>query len=202
MFLELLLIALRSVPQLDVCRTARSFAEAEDAIRSESFDIALLDYFLPQGSGLELARLLREVAPETVRIMLTAHTEAFLPETAHEDTELFRKVIDKVGSLDVLRTEIEGIIRERDPDAGAPGVDPCAALTTREREIFRLVGEGHPNKMIAARLFISQRTVESHRKTISRKLGMSGSELVRASALYGQPLPVNPGGLPARPPGA
>lgn len=183
MFLELLLIALRGIPRLEVSRTARTFAEASRMIREERFDIAILDYMLPDGSGLDLARELGRTSPDTVVVMLTAHIQSLLPQQAIAEAGRIRAVVDKVGSLDSLRTEIEAFIRERDPRAQAE-IHPEATLTRRELEIFKLVGEGLPNKQIAAQLFISQRTVESHRKTISRKMGMSGSELVRHAALF------------------
>ncbi|MBN8458546.1 MAG: response regulator transcription factor [Verrucomicrobia bacterium] len=183
MFLDLLLIALRGIPRLEICRTARTFAEASEALRQERYDIAILDYMLPDGSGLDLARELGRSSPNTVVVMLTAHIQSLLPQQAIAEAGRIRAVVDKVGSLDSLRAEIEAFIRERDPQARTD-VHPETSLTRRELEIFRLVGEGLPNKQIAARLFISQRTVESHRKTISRKMGMSGSELVRHAALF------------------
>lgn len=183
MFLELLLIALRGIPRLEICRTARTFAEASEALRQERYDIAILDYMLPDGSGLDLARELGRSSPDTVVVMLTAHIQSLIPQQALAEAGRIRAVVDKVGSLDTLRTEIEAFIRERDPQSRTDA-HPESSLTRRELEIFRLVGEGLPNKQIAARLFISQRTVESHRKTIARKMGMSGSELVRHAALY------------------
>jgi DNA-binding NarL/FixJ family response regulator len=183
MFLELLLIALRGIPRLEVSRTARTFAEAGRMIREERFDIAILDYMLPDGSGLDLARELGHTSPDTAVVLLTAHTKSLLPHEEILGAGRIRAVVDKVGSLNSLRAEIEAFIRERDPEARAQ-IHPETTLTRRELEIFKLVGGGFPNKQIAAQLFISQRTVETHRKTISRKMGMSGSELVRCAALF------------------
>lgn len=152
-------------------------------IREERFDIAILDFMLPDGSGLDLARELGRTSPDTAVVLLTAHMKSLFPQEEILGAGRIRAVVDKVGSLDTLRTEIEAFIRERDPQSRTDA-HPESSLTRRELEIFRLVGEGLPNKQIAARLFISQRTVESHRKTIARKMGMSGSELVRHAALY------------------
>ena len=61
--------------------------------------------------------------------------------------------------------------------------DPVTALTPREREVLRLLAVGHTNPEVAALLFLSPRTVESHRANIQRKLGVrSRADLVRAAA--------------------
>jgi two-component system response regulator NreC len=61
--------------------------------------------------------------------------------------------------------------------------DPVAALSEREREVLRLLALGHTNPEIAALLFLSPRTIESHRASIQRKLGVrSRADLVRAAA--------------------
>jgi len=59
------------------------------------------------------------------------------------------------------------------------GDDPFQTLTEREREVLQLIAEGNTNKEIAARLFLSVMTVETHRKRVIEKLGMRGTpELV------------------------
>jgi two-component system response regulator NreC len=61
--------------------------------------------------------------------------------------------------------------------------DPVAALSEREREVLRLLALGHTNPEIAALLYLSPRTIESHRASIQRKLGVrSRADLVRAAA--------------------
>ena len=61
--------------------------------------------------------------------------------------------------------------------------DPAAALTEREREVLSLLAIGHTNPEIATLLYLSPRTVESHRANLQRKLGVrSRADLVRAAA--------------------
>jgi DNA-binding NarL/FixJ family response regulator len=80
---------------------------------------------------------------------------------------------------------------------------PSRRLTQREGEIFALIGCGRSNREIAAQLHLSQRTVETHRKNIVAKLGVSGPELVRLAALQitprqgdlDFPLPADPADL-------
>ena len=65
----------------------------------------------------------------------------------------------------------------------AKHADPVSTLSEREREVLRLLALGHTNPEIAALLFLSPRTIESHRASIQRKLGVrSRADLVRASA--------------------
>ena len=67
--------------------------------------------------------------------------------------------------------------------------DPVAALTQREREVLSLLAAGHTNPEIAALLFLSPRTIESHRASIQRKLGVrSRADLVRAAAEIERPV--------------
>jgi DNA-binding NarL/FixJ family response regulator len=66
--------------------------------------------------------------------------------------------------------------------------DPVAALTQREREVLRLLAMGHTNPEIGTLLFLSPRTIESHRASIQRKLGVrSRADLVRAAAAIDRP---------------
>jgi DNA-binding CsgD family transcriptional regulator len=79
---------------------------------------------------------------------------------------------------------IAAVIRARgiDGDTGGGG-QPPALLRPREVEVFRLIGQGLKTSDIGARLGISHHTVETHRKLITAKLGVSGAELVRLAAI-------------------
>ena len=66
------------------------------------------------------------------------------------------------------------------------GGEPLALLRPRELEVFRLIGQGLKTSDIGARLGISHHTVETHRKNITAKLGVSGAELVRLATLHNQ----------------
>ena len=68
-------------------------------------------------------------------------------------------------------------------DPGAEGRPPVPTLTAREREVLELLGEGLPNKLIARRLEISEKTVKSRLTSILRKLGFSNRTQAAAWAL-------------------
>ena len=188
MFLELLVATLRIEPYVDVVATATSVQEGLLAVERHKPDLGIFDLILPGGDGLLLARMAKELHPSMQCILLTAQ-----PGKIEWNPELglcFRAIVDKVRAFDVLLREIGALLKEKFPSqAKQLPADPGLLLTGRELEIFQLVGHGHTNKQIAAELFISQRTVESHRKSITRKLKSSGSELVRKAALYCQRMP-------------
>jgi DNA-binding NarL/FixJ family response regulator len=83
-------------------------------------------------------------------------------------------VVDKTAAFAQLHSVLERCL----PAAGEP-------LTPRQREIFNLIGQGLSNKEIARSTSLSIATVETHRKAIAQKLGMSGAELVRHASLLG-----------------
>lgn len=206
MFLELLLIALATIPAIEISHTAKCVAEAEAVISERRFDLAILDYALPDGTGLDLARTLRRTSPNTSVLMLTAHMKSLLPHAAVDASAPFNAIIDKIGSIDLLSAEIYRIVGERSPDG--PGSADSASyrmLTTRELQVFRLLGEGLSNRAVGERMGISLLTVETHRKLIVRKTGWSGAALMREAVLYrngtlASPLPSRSKGRVRRPP--
>ena len=183
MFLELLVVTLKTVPYIEVVATATTVQEGLLAVEHHKPDLGIFDLVLPGGDGLQLARKAKELVPGIECILLTAQPGQV--EWSPELAKCFRAIVDKVRAFDVLLREVDALLKEKFPELkNAAGTDPAHLLTPREFEIFQLVGHGHGNKRIAAELFISQRTVESHRKAISRKLKSSGAELVRTAALY------------------
>jgi two-component system nitrate/nitrite response regulator NarL len=62
--------------------------------------------------------------------------------------------------------------------------EPSAVLTDRELEIFRCIGQGMASKAVAAQLGISVFTVDTHRRNIGAKLGLTGADLVQAASVH------------------
>ena len=133
----------------------------------------VLDIRMPGMSGLELQDRLKE-------------SEALLPIifiTGHEDVPMAVKAMRK-GALDFMRKPIrekdllDRIQEALDYEAGIRNImvdreqmmKRLATLTTREREVFERVADGHANKVIGLDLGISERTVEVHRSQVMKKL--------------------------------
>ena len=92
--------------------------------------------------------------------------------------QVYRNQLFLPKRFEHLRVELENISKTE--GEGCASQHPLAKLSKREREVFYLLVEGKPNRVIAKQLFLSPRTVETHRARLIKKLGMqSTADLVR-----------------------
>ena len=161
-------------------------------------DIVLLDISMPLLNGLDAARRLRTLVPNTRIIFLTMHadptyaSEAFdagaagylLKRSAASELNVAiatvlagRKYLTPLITSDALRASVPRSV----------AVPPTLGrLTPRQREVLQLVAEGHTAKDIAARLGISVKTVEFHKAGIMDRLGVrTASELTKYAVAHG-----------------
>jgi DNA-binding NarL/FixJ family response regulator len=152
-------------------------------------DIAIVDVGLPKNGGLALVRSLRSACPGLACIMLTMNAEESTFNAAIEAGA--QGYILKDDALDLvtlgLRAVAAGTIflspaisgwlvrRQQRVSVLKETKTGLAALTPTERLVLLLVRENKTNKEIAAELFVSHRTVETHRSNICAKLGLQGS---------------------------
>jgi two-component system, NarL family, response regulator NreC len=149
--------------------------------------VLVLDLNMPGGSSLEAIPGLREEFPETHIVVLTMQDDpAFAREAMRAgalgyvlkeaaDAELVEAVRDAAAGRTYLHPRL-GARLAAEPEARGPSSD----LSEREIEVLRLIALGHTNTEIAEQLFLSVRTVESHRAHIQQKLGLSTrAELVK-----------------------
>lgn len=145
-------------------------------------DVVLLDLTMPGMSGLEAAPKIREAAPEARLLVLSIHD--------HEEYVLQSVRAGAEGYLrkDSSPAELRGAIRAvheggsffsapvaRTLSAALQSERRIATLSAREREVLIEIARGASNKEIASRFGISVRTVESHRESVARKLGVKGA---------------------------
>lgn len=154
---------LASQPGLEVVGEAAGAAEAMDLMPIQGPDIVLLDIALADGSGLDLIEPLLRVCPETNVLMLSMHAEPEFAAVAIERGAM--GLVSKAATLDELVRAIEAAHR-------GEILLPEGALSTREREILALIGEGATNEEIAHRLSIRSKTVEGHAQRMMAKLGI------------------------------
>ena len=174
MFLQLLHSMLEVMPGLSVVAAATTQAEAIAHCRSaDPPDLLILDLALPDGDGLAVAQALAEHHPNPQVVVLSGQASSFVCPAALQP--LIAGVVDKTSAFHQLTSVLERCL----PQSGTP-------LTPRQQEIFGLIGKGLTNKEIARAAGLSIATVETHRKTIAQKLGVSGAELVRQASLLGR----------------
>jgi DNA-binding NarL/FixJ family response regulator len=151
--------------------------------------VIILDVSLPKGTGLDVARALRAAAPPVACLMLTMHAEEGTFNAAmdagvqgyllkDDAMELVLQGLRAVAAGGVyLSPNISGWLGRRQQRASAlrEVKTGLAALTATERRVLRLVAENKTNKAIGGELFISPRTVETHRSNICRKLELEGA---------------------------
>ena len=173
LLLQLLRTMLQAVDGIRICHTATSQAEALAICRTDPPDLLILDLALPDGSGLAIAEQLAALRPEAQLIVLSGQASSFVCPTALQP--MVRGVVDKTSAFHQLQEAISRCLQQRP-----------SPLTPRQADIFRLIGQGLSNREIAKRTGLALSTVETHRKAIAHKRGVSGAELVRQACLLAE----------------
>lgn len=169
-------------------------AEAFLADYNDGPGCAVADMRLPGMSGLELMRLLGKQGCPLPLILITGHGDVPLAVTALKAGAV--DFIEKPYNPELLLQSVDrAIALDRELRAQRAVSDAVharhALLTDREREVMALIVAGDPNKIVAAKLGISPRTVENHRAQIMVKMGArSLSELVHFSFALGKTKPI------------
>lgn len=158
-----------------------------DAVEGTRPDLVIVDIRMPPDrtdDGVRAARTLRERHADLGIVLLSQHLESRhsveLVASGHFGYLLKDRVFDVDDFLDALRRVAAGG-SALDPEVVSTLLgptrrrDPLALLTPREREVLALMAEGRTNAGIAHRLFLTERTVESHVASIMSKLGLAES---------------------------
>jgi DNA-binding NarL/FixJ family response regulator len=174
--LDGLVALLKTDEEIEIVGTAGTVGDAMDFLKMNHIDVLVTDYNLPDDDGLSLVRKVKRLWPEIKILVLSMHSESHLvKEILKEgiDGYVLKKdskddLIDalysvKKGNLFVSNEINNMLVRNLHQP------DEQKLLTEREREILKLISKEYTNRMIAEALFISERTVETHRKNIFRK---------------------------------
>ena len=157
------------------------------AVAREAPDLAVVDIRMPPGNdddGARAAAEIRRDRPEVAVMLLSQHVETRhtldLVATGGFGYLLKDRVLDVDDFLDALRRVAAGG-SALDPEVVAALVagrrdQPLAALSPREREVLALMAEGRTNAGIARRLWLTDRTVETHVRSIMGKLGLPATD--------------------------
>jgi two-component system, NarL family, nitrate/nitrite response regulator NarL len=163
---------------IQVAGLADSAEKALDFLNRNDVDIVVTDFNMPGMDGLSLVNTIKRIKPNIKTIVLSMHDETHLVKeilrsgingyVLKKDThkELLKAIHEVHAGTVYLSNDINKILitNLQNPDEGR-------LLTDREREIVKLIAKEYSNKDIAEELFISERTVETHRKNIFKKTG-------------------------------
>ncbi|MGO9884845.1 MAG: response regulator [Solirubrobacteraceae bacterium] len=165
--------------EFEIVAEAGEVDEAVRKVLAYKPNVIVLDLSMPGGSSLTAIPRMLEASPRTAIVVLTMEDEPRFAREAFRagalgfvlkeaaDTELVAAVRAAVSGLRYLNPQLGGLLAMA-PDA-PPG--PPDGLTEREVDVLRLVALGYTNAEVSEQLYLSVRTVESHRAHIQQKIG-------------------------------
>ena len=184
-------------PDIEIVGEADNGHDAVKLIGSLSPHLVLTDLSMPGMNGIESIVDIKRRYPGVHVLVLTVHkTDEYIHESLRAGADGY---ILKDASHDELRIAIRSVLNGKtylSPDISAKvingylGTDkantpssPWDTLTHREREVLKLVAEGHPNKYIADYFCLSIKTVEKHRSNLMKKLDLHNASTLTAYAI-------------------
>lgn len=169
-----------SDPQYQICGAVGSAEEALEFLSKALPDVILMDYSLPGMNGLQLAESIKNKYPKLKRVMLSMHDEvALVNQVLKEGIDGYLLKSIQQSELKMALNQIVNGYPYVSPEitrmmlSNLNAEKPVELLSERERQVLNLIAKEYSNKQIADELFISERTVETHRKNIFRKTNTS-----------------------------
>lgn len=197
MFAEGLETMLGGEPDFKVCGLARNAADTLKQVPEVEPDVLLLDINLPDKSGLDVCKQLRAEQPDVKILALSMHNdESYISAMLNLGAQGY--VLKNTGrtelcaairalaegrtyfSQEVTDTMMQSLMRER---KGGTAKEP-PKISRREREVLKLIMDECTTQEIAAQLFLSEKTVESHRAALLAKLGARNTAGLVKAALH------------------
>ncbi|WP_079184445.1 response regulator [Streptomyces uncialis] len=173
-------------PDISVVGEAGTAEQALTRVPALRPDVAVLDVRLPDGNGVDVCRELRSRMPDLACLMLTSFDdeEALLDAVMAGASGYVLKLIQGGDLVAAVRTVASGkslldpsaaarlMSRLRGEDRDESAADALYGLTSRERDILALIGEGLTNREIGLRVFLAEKTVKNHISRVLAKLGV------------------------------
>jgi two-component system response regulator NreC len=187
---KIMLAGLRSLLEkqsdFDVVAEAENGRKAVQMAQEKKPDIVVMDVSMPDLNGIEATTQIVEALPETRVIALSMHSDKrfvigmlragaagyLLKDCASQ--ELANAIFQVAAGKKYLSPEITGVVID-DFLLGGAAEDVATAksmLSAREREVLQLIAEGWSTKQIASHLYVSIKTIETHRRQIMKKLDL------------------------------
>jgi DNA-binding NarL/FixJ family response regulator len=169
-------------PEFVIKGVAQNGAMAIDMLEVLKVDVVLMDIDMPEMDGVQATKIIKSKMPDKKILMLTMHDEKAMIKTLVEigaDGYLLKNSSkdELVTALRALQSgqsyfssDVQTILEKEEPSKSS-SIDTYE-LTDREVEIVKLIAEGYSNKQIGEKLFISHRTVDTHRTNLMNKLNV------------------------------
>ena len=187
---KIMLAGLRSILEkqtdFEVVGEADNGRKAVQMAQEKKPDVVVMDVSMPDLNGIEATKQIIESLPETRVIALSMHSDKrfvmgmlragasgyLLKDCASQ--ELANAIVQVAGGKKYLSPEITGVVIDDFLLGGSSEEVTTAAspLSPREREVLQLIAEGWSTKQIASHLYVSVKTIETHRRQIMRKLDL------------------------------
>jgi len=196
MIVDLLQATLGKAPGIQIVGKASDGKEAVQVARDRRPDLVLIDIDMPGISGIEATRQILDSNPEirvvalsvhedwpTISAMFQAGAYGYIPKDCgfQELLTAIHAVMD--GQVYISPAVGSAVISA---SAGIERESPLGKLTDREKEVFRLLAEGHSTKEVAYELQLSIHTAHTHRRNVLRKLNLDNvAQLIRLSIQIG-----------------
>lgn len=191
-----LLALLNDQPDLNIKGVARNGREAIDMVNVLKIDIVLMDIDMPEMNGIDATKILKKDFPDLKIVILTMHDEkamirmlldigadGYLLKNSSKD-EVLKAFENVQNGVQHISEEVNTVLLTTEKAAERDG--KLGELTEREIEILKYIAEGLSNKEIGDKLFISHRTVDTHRTNLMQKLGVHNiAGLVRTAIQAG-----------------
>jgi DNA-binding NarL/FixJ family response regulator len=190
MFLDGLCALLSQIAYVEIVATANNGAQLLDELKTIQGDLVIVDLHMPVLDGLEATKIIRELYPslkvlgltmdnelETIQAMLEAGASGYILKNTGK-AELESALLQVMKGENYLSHSISTQLAQSiflKKKAVAEETSELDLLTEREIEILKMVALENSNAEIAEKLYISPKTVETHRKNLMKKIGVRNS---------------------------
>lgn len=196
-------VLVNAQPDMTVVGEAADGNEAVAVAANQQADVVVMDLMMPNLNGLEATAQLRRAGSDTQVVILSMHASVAHAIQALRNGAMAyvlkdsdsQEIFNAVRAAAAKRHYVDPKLAEPVFDAllrvEPAADDPYRSLTAREHEILQLVAEGHTNAVIAEKLGVSLRTVETHRSNLMHKLDLhSQADLIRYALQRGPSEPL------------
>lgn len=187
-FVESLSMLLETIEGIEVVGTAQNGIEVLEKIAIEkAVDILICDYMMPEMDGVQLAFQLKKAYPSIKILMLTSREDAegirnaiqagvkgFISKKTNK-TELEKALFALSNGLTFYPTHIIQALTSTSSEIQSEKFSNAESLSNREVEVLKLISQGLSGVQIAEKLNLSHHTIETHRKTLFRKIGVNST---------------------------